>query len=1188
MPATYLPVGTFSNLTRLQLEQLRRGDYTAGGKALTIGDSGLLPEGVVGPGAVNAEPFYTTPTLTLSEVRSITPPTRPGQLLIKQTYFYPAGLGGSWVGPTLMGAISGSTTTTTAGAILTDTTAGFIVGGIQAGDLVLIHISTGGGDNFAVGVVSVVGVTTLTCTGIMVAGAPAATFVGTTVTHYSVVRPTAVQLFAVPGSGPLGQEQTFLCCTPASTLHVNVGPTTDQINADRIRDIIQPKYALNSSVDRADSVYAAPAPHTDLSSLGYRIVLYPDDGTGTGPNLSAPITALNPVIDPAISADDQRVTVDYAAGTIRFSCAPALGGQIKVAGGTKAATGRLNLYAVYWTNQQVSPTAIASSAAGLYRALGTATTDPPSAQMIWDAGTSTWKFGVHSLLSGTTSQSWVSLGGNVALADADLHVMETAAPTLTSLVKKANAIGVTCGDGVTSFGDFNGADAITQAITYWTTLSFAALSLEIHLKPGSYTCGVDGIVVPALGALTIRGDGAKGTTITCTGGGAGRNVLVNLRANLTLDNVSILLGSGGGYLSVLGSIRANACFFSRCSFEFIDSIAHMCASAGQLSPHLMLMQDCEFDNVLGNASRPYIITVSTAGAVTSMQGFVLRDCTLRGDVTGAALMTVFSGATVCTVSGVLFDRCSLQPQGVASFSATVINDWGGIFYVDPLGSTDKLTVTDVVFDQCTVTPVNTAANIVFLHLSPVSVNATGVAARVYIGKVTIRDTTFTMPTGRGCAFAPFFLMCFYPVIENVTITFGQQISDTWNVAPGYRGNGVYTNGQKWALDGGTAGISNAQSAGVTIAAWGPVMDPTYAAETGMVIHGLQISHTHRKSTSGDLVLVTPDINSKPVDIQGIILRDCLPGDANNTTVPNCRLYIRPGGALYYTCGTNGIIRDIVCVPTSGTTGMVAQGDVWSTDTFVGIEGQRGGIHIEGVTVDLGWCNSGGTVEPVDMSGIMFGGSYWTTSVLTASGQFRLRDCSVVRSSGWGYQIYRTGVTKVELDSLVFATDLGNNVLIGRAPAAGTTGIVWWGTGSAPVSCTNCKVTIAGCPTAMAPNYKVSGISGTWASGLDYHANVHSNTVELTTSAAGWGAIDERCFLFFSIAAVDPNLDFTGNSAQQQDTGVGWFIGIVQINSNGAAINVGAVILNCRGFETGYAGTHAAGALVWNYGFLASP
>lgn len=393
MAGTFTSTGAYSNLTRLELEQLRKADFFAGGKGLTIGDSGLLPEGVVGKGDINAEPYFTGPSVILDDVFTLTPPVRPGILLRTSAEIGDTATAEtvSWFGPTLK--LVGSVGTPSGSAIWSDASVNFTVAGVLAGDLLLISESdpTGpGGNNIrTVGTVSVVATTTLTLTNINNPNGPPGNtlIIDSGIYAYSVVRPSAVQLFAVPGSGPTGQEQTFLTVYPGAAINNQLGPTLEDINLNRLTGVVPPKFGLDSTVDRADSVYGSPAPRTSLNELGYRIVLYPDNGLGTGPDLTKPITSLNPIIDPAIPPGDQRLVIDYRAGIIRFSCAPQIGGNIKVSGGVNATTGRLNLYAVFWT---VS-TRPKGNARGLWALRSTNDTVRSPGRVEFDTGMNAWR-----------------------------------------------------------------------------------------------------------------------------------------------------------------------------------------------------------------------------------------------------------------------------------------------------------------------------------------------------------------------------------------------------------------------------------------------------------------------------------------------------------------------------------------------------------------------------------------------------------------------------------------------------------------------------------------------------------------------------------------------------------------------------------------------------------------------------
>jgi len=369
MAVAYTPTGTYSNITRLELEQLRRADFTAGGKALTVGDSALAPEGVVGKGNVQAEPFFTGPPVNLDDVYPITPPTQPGRGLITQT-----GIGlfsefAQWCGPldvydAFAAAYANSATTWTDPSPAFS----FIIQGVLPGDILLIKETSGVGLNVNANAVATVAApvlaSVLNLTNIYRPNGNTnvldTTGLATAKFSYVIIRPKAIQLFAVPGSGPVGEEQTFLMVapnaeTPITGVIQQLSPALDTINAQRVQNIVRPNAGLNASVDRADFVFDLGSPRlalkASLETLGYRVVLYPSDATGTAPDYTSPITSLNPIIDPAIPAGDQRMTIDFKAGVVRFSCAPKVGGDIKPAGGTlgtNPTTGRLTMWAVYW------------------------------------------------------------------------------------------------------------------------------------------------------------------------------------------------------------------------------------------------------------------------------------------------------------------------------------------------------------------------------------------------------------------------------------------------------------------------------------------------------------------------------------------------------------------------------------------------------------------------------------------------------------------------------------------------------------------------------------------------------------------------------------------------------------------------------------------------------------------------
>lgn len=361
MSGSFTPTGNvYSNLTRLELEQLRKSDFTVSGRALTIGDG----EGVTGPGSLNSEAFKTGPSVALDDVYSQTPPSEPAAGLLYLTQIGLPSETVRWYGPQLI--TTGLSGRATSGTQWSDAAVGldFTVLGVAVNDILLVKDNDApGADNneFAVATISAVAASTLTCSNINAPNASVTTafdFASGDQYTYLIIRPNVVQLFAVPGSGPLGREQTFMMVVPGSTLHNTVAPTINAINNDRITNLASPAFAASTSVDRADAPFGPPntaGPRGALNQLGYRVVLYKSNAAGSAPDLTQPIGSLSPVIDSTLPASDQRMTVDYKAGIVRFSCAPRAGDGIKPTGGAEgvnATTGRLQLFAVFWAVDQ--------------------------------------------------------------------------------------------------------------------------------------------------------------------------------------------------------------------------------------------------------------------------------------------------------------------------------------------------------------------------------------------------------------------------------------------------------------------------------------------------------------------------------------------------------------------------------------------------------------------------------------------------------------------------------------------------------------------------------------------------------------------------------------------------------------------------------------------------------------------
>lgn len=884
MAGAFTPTGSYSNLTRLELEQLRKADFVTGNKALTIGDSALPPEGVVGKGNINAEPFFTNASLTLAEANTLDLPSEPGKLLGKTVDVYPGGNNASWVGPTDITFGGGVLVNTDAGNLFTDPTANFVVAGVLPGDILLIEV--GGLDSFVCAVISAVSTPQILLCGPI---SPGPTFNAQTITAYDIVRPNAVQLFADPGSGPVGQEQTFLCVIPGSTLHNTVGPTVDAINTDRLKNLVQPKYALNSTVDRADSVFPFPAPHTALSKLGYRIILYPDDGTGTAPDLTSPITSLNPVIDPAIPADDQRLTIDYAAGIIRFSCAPTLGGQIKVPGGVNVTTGRLNLYAVFWSIIKV-PFFTQNTAQSLYFDLADLNTPHAPARIYFDVGPNTWILNAFSVVNGVSE---IRLSG-ITNVDTDLHVMEFSSPTTTSLVKKANAELLTVGDSFNSFGDFNGPDAIDQALAFWQLHVPLQTSLVIHVKSGAYTLLADQ-TIPASNQVKLIGAGSASTSIVTAN--AGVPFTVASGARLTFEDLTMTKGASTAQLVVSGSIRANRCVFNSLGLKFLKPFGFL-DSVNTKRQAVAIVNECTFDYNAGLT--PLILCDSTGATANDIySGLYFNDCRIVTP-TDFPKLKFLGAAAVSRWEKIAFTRCLVNLQSTAD-SGTGLTANCGVVEIAPNGFNKKLVVSDVSWVDCDVNAnyLSTVNNNVLMQLIPLAHGQNGGGNAAILGTFRIKGGFWKVPSALT-VYSSLVMMCSNPVVEDVVF----QASGT--------NNGKMARDVSWAFQNSATTITEQWWCGFFISASGIFLPPPFNDGLEVVdlnipmllrMRNVNLINCGRKSLSGDMYLVGPNPNSGNVgegvvDVDGVTLSKYVQYETGvaASTVPNVRLRIDSCGA----------------------------------------------------------------------------------------------------------------------------------------------------------------------------------------------------------------------------------------------------------------------------------------------------
>ncbi len=591
------------------------------------------------------------------------------------------------------------------------------------------------------------------------------------------------------------------------------------------------------------------------------------------------------------------------------------------------------------------------------------------------------------------------------------------ASQLTSLVGLTSnqRVYFTCGDGTLSFGDFNGANAINQAITYWQGLSPVPLTAVIYVKHGNYQQSASFTVSGAGHDLKIIGEGRSSTSIT---GPAGVSwALVSSGCQVSFQDVTLINGTAT-FLNYQGSVRGLRCYFSGVIQLFASVGTPL--QEGAITPYFAIFDDCEF-----NSGSVFQWSQGTGS------GFLWRNCTFAG---AQVPYFQFTGASTASVwRHIVCEHCNFQVNGIPSASATALVYDGGIMGVSTNGHDLTMLLDEVVFEDCHVSSTDVSSDsVVLLHLFPLT-NGTS-SSRVQIGQVTIRGGIWSLPQSRGNDFCPFFLMCSNPVVEDLTIVGGGTPWSGFETSPGFQGNGDYTDAMRYALTG-TNGWATGSGFFATIAASGAGLfysagsslgsiafsSPTvtftdggtgqfalgmvgmmititgsshpgnngtfvitaYVSTTevqftnasgvadssgtitwsitstlksGMVVRNLEVQNVVPQSFSGDLCLVGSQANGGPVDVDGVLVTNLGGVSSGNTNLPLTRIYLRPGTAYSVTSNVASVVSG-----TNGTNGVFRDvswtpinvlASIYSFVNTTGISGVVTGAICLGYTGDL--------------------------------------------------------------------------------------------------------------------------------------------------------------------------------------------------------------------------------------------
>lgn len=479
-------------------------------------------------------------------------------------------------------------------------------------------------------------------------------------------------------------------------------------------------------------------------------------------------------------------------------------------------------------------------------------------QNTMNAGTATG--GPNTLpLSGTT--------------DRYIRIFEKEANLLTpNLLKKVNAIWtVTVGNGTNSFGDFNGANAIQQAIAFYISSGSTADNIRIQCKNGSYTVnGAYGsIVIPVAASNCIIEGVGKNVTIRATDT---TSPIINATNDLDIRDIKLQGKTGAGTVAIRSAnseVNISNCYIYEAQIEMTD-------------PYSYNFEKSWFTN---DSTASIIRVILSNGS--SDGRCVARDCEfiISSGSWGKPVISVEalnSTIPVTTVSNILFDNCKLVLRSATDNGGMLSGNCGVIDLV-PNGSCYNtgtgIKIEEINFHNCVVQANNSSSAIsILIHLLPVNngnIVTDDSTEFAYVNHIIIDGGKWTCPS-RDTVFNPFTILGVENItVKNVTLGFNTSANFSYGGATGEVGY--------WA---------NGADSTVPLFDWGAF---AFCAADHLVLKNIKFENLSRINTIGDVFIRYLFMDISDIDMRSMYV--------NGTgSVPNQRVLFRPSAGNSVTAG----------------------------------------------------------------------------------------------------------------------------------------------------------------------------------------------------------------------------------------------------------------------------------------------
>jgi len=411
-----------------------------------------------------------------------------------------------------------------------------------------------------------------------------------------------------------------------------------------------------------------------------------------------------------------------------------------------------------------------------------------------------------------------------------------------TILSKANSIWTcTVGDGTRSWGDFNGTDAIQQALAYWQTYGSGLSGCRIRCKAGIYEINVanGSIDIPSSDFdVVIEGESIFSVSIRVTDAISpaiwidnSRLRLRDLRLTKTLATDAILLiGENSGL--------------------YADNVSFSNVKPQAIQECEIFLNKCELWARDTSCIDLRILASSDNGPI------VARDCEFNITTQGVPAVRIEDAgvAGTTTVKNLLFERCQFNLEGADDDGAGNFSGNAGVLEL-VAGSTGFFTVTDVTWKDCEVNAFR-GPNHTLLYLR----TGDGVN-EITIDRLSIIGGQWLAGPQNDLAFrfTPFYIGGYLNIVDNSYVNH-VIIED---VLMGFSGTtSSYYGGYTLETDGGYFGIFD----------WAAFFINPHRT---IKIHNWRFPNATVRSASGDLLVTLGEVIGAPYggkwDIQGIYI-----------------------------------------------------------------------------------------------------------------------------------------------------------------------------------------------------------------------------------------------------------------------------------------------------------------------------